>query len=271
MEQLLGLLPTLLDFANVALSSVVVILAFSLLAYTLTYNFRDSVAQWFALLLACVVIVFAAEVALDRVANARPPIAGCACNGWALPSCPRPITSFRLPSYVQRIIACTAGAGLRFLGILLSLVSAIAAFFTNLIVGVVHYSPPISYLEAGPYFWLFAVYFVAAIYLSLANVWKARERCLTDRTRQRMTYLMIAFIAPGVGIFPYLIGLSRIAGAGESSALVLILAILVNCGVATMLVVMAYTVAYFGVLTPDRVVRYRLCASFSAGLWWRLV
>jgi MFS family permease len=150
-------------------------------------------------------------------------------------------------------------------GVLLSLVSAVAAFFSNWIVGETQFTPPISYLEAGPLFWLFAIYFVVAIGLSLANVWKARERCLTDRTRQRMSYLMLAFIAPGVGIFPYLIGFGRVAEASEASALVLFLAILVNSAVAAMLVVMAYTVAYFGVLTPDRVVRYRLIRFFFRG------
>jgi hypothetical protein len=265
MGQLLAFLPELLDFANVALSSVVVILAFSLLAYTLTYNFRDSVAQWFALLLACVVVVFASEVALDRVANAA------SANRWLrlqwlgiaiLPAAyyifslaVLRTTNYRM--HRRRWIALT--------GIVLSLVSAGAAIFTGLIVGEVHYSPPISYLEAGPYFGLFTAYFVAAIALSLANVWKARERCLTERTRQRMTYLLVAFIAPGVGIFPYLISFSPLAEAGPASALVLFLAILVNSAVAAMLVVMAYTVAYFGVLTPDRVVRYRLIRFFVRG------
>ena len=62
--------PTFLDFINVALSSVLVILAFSLLGYTLTYNFRDPAARWFALILACVMATYAAEVALDRIATA---------------------------------------------------------------------------------------------------------------------------------------------------------------------------------------------------------
>ena len=265
MDDLLSYIPSLLDFTNVALSSVVVILAFSLLAYTLTYNFRDSVAQWFALLLACVVVVFAAEVALDRVANAA------SANRWlrlqwlGIAILPAAYYLFSLAVLRTTNYRMHRRRWIALIGIILSMVSAIAAFFTTSIVGVVHYTPPISYLEAGPYFWLFAAYFGAAIYLSLANVWKARERCLTDRTRQRMTYLMIAFIAPGVGIFPYLIGFSRIAGGGESSALVLIVAMLVNLAVAAMLVVMAYTVAYFGVLTPDRVVRYRLIRFFVRG------
>ena len=41
----------LLAFSNVMISSVVVILAFSLMAYTFTYNFLSTVARRFALLL----------------------------------------------------------------------------------------------------------------------------------------------------------------------------------------------------------------------------
>ena len=265
MDQFLAFLPNLLDFANVALSSTVVILAFSLLAYTLTYNFRDNVAQWFAFLLACMVIVFASEVALDRVASAA------SANRWlrfqwlGIAILPAAYYLFSLAVLRTTNYRMQRRRWIALAGIVLALVGASAALATNLIVGDIHYAPPISYLEAGPYFWLFALFFGVAVFLSLANVWKARERCLTDRTRQRMTYLMIAFIAPGVGIFPYLIGFSRLVGTGESSALILFIAILVNSGVAAMLVVMAYTVAYFGVLTPDRVVRYRLIRFFVRG------
>jgi hypothetical protein len=265
MEQLLSFLPNLLDFLNVALSSVVVILAFSLLAYTLTYNFRDSVARWFALLLACVVLVFASEVALDRVFNALSAYRWLKLQWLGIAILPAAYYLFSLAVLATTNYRIHRRRRIALIGVVLSLVSAGAAIFTSLIVGDVHYRPPISYLRPGPFFWLFATYFVLAIYLSLANVWKARERCLTDRTRQRMTYLLIAFIAPGVGIFPFLIGLSPAAESGEVSALVLFLAIVVNSAVAAMLVVMAYTVAYFGVLTPDRVVRYRLIRFFVRG------
>jgi len=62
---------SILAFANNLASSVVVILAFSLLAYTLTYNFRTTVARTFSIILACVMVVYASEVALDQVVNAR--------------------------------------------------------------------------------------------------------------------------------------------------------------------------------------------------------
>lgn len=265
MESLLAGIPNLLDFSNVVLSSVVVILAFSLLAYTLTYNFRDTVAKLFALILTCVVITFASEVALDRIVSAA------SANRWlrfqwlGIALLPAAYYLFSLAVLRTTNYRIIRRRRLGVLGIVISLASAAAALFSNLIVGEVRYSPPISYLEAGPYFWIFALYFAVAVLLSLANVWKARQRCLTERTRQRMTYLLIAFIAPGVGIFPYLIGFNRLAGGGDPSALILFLAILVNCAVAVMLVVMAYTVAYFGVLTPDRVVRYRLLRFFFRG------
>lgn len=254
-----------LDFINVALSSVVVILAFSLLAYTLTYNFRDTVARWFAMLLACVVVSYASEVALDRVVTAD------SANRWLrlqwlgiamLPAAyylfslaVLRTTNYRIRR--RRIIGWTS------LG--LSAVAAVTALFGTAIVGEVRFRPPISYLEAGPLFWVFTLYYMTVIGLALGNVWKARQRCLTDSTRERMTYLLMAFIAPGIGVFPYLIGYSRLTGDQDAGAMVLLVALLVNSAVAVMLVLMSYSVAYFGVLTPDRVVRYRLLRFFFRG------
>lgn len=258
-------LTQLLEFINVALSSVLVILAFSLLAYTLTYNFRDAVARWFALLLACVVVTYASEVALDRVVSAA------SANRWLrlqwLGIAMLPAAYYLFSVAVLRTTNYRIGRR-RVIGLVwlvISALSAVTALFGTQIVGAVRYRPPISYLEAGPLFGVFAVYYVAVIVLALGNVWKARQRCLTDSTRERMTYLLIAFFAPGIGIFPYLIGFSRLTGDQDGSALVLLLAIVVNIAVAMMLVVMSYTVAYFGVLTPDRVVRYRLLRFFFRG------
>jgi hypothetical protein len=71
-----------------------------------------------------------------------------------------------------------------------------------------------------------------------------------------MTYLAVSFAAPALGVFPYLLVTSRLApSTPEIFWSVLIVA---NAGIGAMLVVMAYTVAYFGVLTPDRVVKHRL-------------
>ncbi len=255
----------LLDFLNVALSSVVVILAFSLLAYTLTYNFRDSVARRFALLLACVALSYASEVALDRVVTAE------SANRWlrlqwlGIAMLPAAYYLFSLAVLRATNYRIRRRRVIGWVSLGISVLAAVTALFTPYIVGAVRFRPPISYLEAGPLFWVFTVYYVTLIVLALGNVWKARQRCLTDSTRERMTYLLMAFFAPGIGIFPYLIGFSRLTGGQDAGALVFLVAILVNSAVAVMLVLMSYSVAYFGVLTPDRVVRYRLLRFFFRG------
>ena len=139
---------------------------------------------------------------------------------------------------------------------------AIDALLGQWIVGDVRFSPPLSYLEGGPLFWFFSAYFVLTGLLALGNIWKARERCLTQTSRQRMTYLLLGFVAPGIGVFPYLIAVSRMAPAADSSIAVLLLSLVGNIAVGFMLLLVGYTVAYFGVLTPDRVVRYRLLRFF---------
>ena len=80
-----------------------------------------------------------------------------------------------------------------------------------------------------------------------------------------MTYLALSFGAPGIGVFPYLILSSGLVGE-LNPAPVLLLAVLANILVGAMLVVMAYAVAYYGMLTPDRVIRHDLFHYLLAAL-----
>jgi hypothetical protein len=250
---------------NVLVASAVIIVAFSLLAYTLTYNFGSSAARRFALLLACMIITYTGDVALNRVASAE------SANRWLrfqwLGVAMLPFAYYVFSTAVLRTTNSRArwGRPIGLVMLMLSALSAISALFGTQLVGQLHFQPPLSYLEAGPFFALFAVYFALAVALSLRNIWKARQRCLTEGSRTRMTYLLLGFAVPGVGIFPYLIGLSRLSVGTQSNALIFVLATLGNVVVAMFLVLMSYVVAYFGVLTPDRVVRYRLIRFFTRG------
>ncbi|MEZ4663207.1 MAG: hypothetical protein R2911_37140 [Caldilineaceae bacterium] len=71
-------------------------------------------------------------------------------------------------------------------------------------------------------------------------------------------------MAPGIGIFPYLIALGRLDSGEQANAIIFLLAMAGNMMVAIFLVIMSYVVAYFGVLTPDRAVRYRLIRFLRA-------
>lgn len=255
----------LLTFSNVAISSIVVILAFSLLAYTFTYNFLSPVARRFALLLGCIMVVYASDVAINRVATAASAERWLRFQWLGVTLVPAAYYLFSLA-----VLETTnyrigrrqwMGAAVSVIG----LASAAMALFSHQLVDQVHFTPPISYLEAGPYFEIFITYFVLTVLFALRNIWKARSRCLTERIRQRMTYLLLGFAAPGIGVFPYLVALSRIMVASRVSLPVLFLSLVGNLAVAVLLVLMSYTVVYFNVLTPDRVVRYRLIRFFMRG------
>ena len=257
----------LASFINLIISSAVIIVAFSLLAFTLTYNFRNAAARRFALLLACVVVAYTGDVALNRLEWAS----GDSADKWLrlqwLGIAMLPFAYYIFSTAVLRTTNYRVSYG-RWLGwimLALSLLSAASAIWGDQLVGAIHFRPPLSYLEAGPYFWLFAAYFGLAMLLSLYHIWLARTRCLTSSSRGRMTYLLWGFVAPGIGIFPYLIALGRLDGGGQANAIIFVLAMVGNMMVAIFLVIMSYVVAYFGVLTPDRVVRYRLIRFFTRG------
>jgi hypothetical protein len=256
---------TILNFVNVLASSVLVILTFSLLAYTLTYNVRNQVARRFALLLAFLMIVFAADVALDSVTSAA------SANRWlrlqwlgiAMTPAAAYFFSLSVLTTTNYRIHRRRWVGITVLAI--SVISAFDAVFGTAIVGQVFYRPPLSYLEGGVLFWPFATFYAVVFGLAWANIWKARQRCLTESTRTRMAYLLVGFVAPGISVFPYLIAFALLFGPRESSWLVLLVSILGNIAVGFLLLLMSYTVAYFGVVTPDRVVRYRLLRFFMRG------
>jgi len=265
MNELTLTLADALGFLNTLVSSVVVILAFSLLAYTLTYNFRHPVARRFAFLLGLVMVTYASEVALTQVVSADSASKWLRFEWLGIAFLPGAYFAFsyavlRTTNYHtdrRRLFNVAIG--------ILSVVSAILAFFTTGLVGIVEFDPLLSYLSPGVLFWPFAAFFAGVVILSHLNIWKARQRCLTAESRKRMTYLLLASAAPGIGTFPYLIALGKASVGLLSPELILSLAIVGNSAVGAMLIGLSYTVAFFGVYTPDRVVRYRLIRYFARG------
>lgn len=255
----------LLTFFNVAASSIIVILAFSLLAYTFTYNFRSTVARSFAVLLGCVMVAYASDVALNRLMLVDSADRWLRFQWLGIALLP---AAYYLFSLVVLATTNYRTGRRRWFAVgffVFGLASAIAAWWDGFLVDGFYTQPPINYLQPGPYFVLFICYFAFAMLLSVRNIWKARSRCLTESSRQRMNYLLFGFLAPAIGIFPYLILFNDISTGPWWTLLVLTLSLVVNASVAVLLVVMSYTVAYFGVLMPDRVVRYRLIRFFMRG------
>jgi hypothetical protein len=246
-----------LNFANLILSSTIVITAFSLLVYIFAHNFRSAVARSFCALVTFVIVVYAGDVVLSKAETLEAAVFWLKFQWIGIAFVPAAYLHFS-----DALLRTTnATSRLRRISVYVSYAIGLAlllmAIFTDVLVrDGVYYSPQVAHLTAGPLFWVFAVYFFATVGGGAANIRWAKQRCLTSASRRRMTYLAISFAAPGLGVFPYLLIASRPAFIPPTALLLLVL--LGNLGVTLMIVVMAYSVAYFGALTPDRVIKHSL-------------
>ncbi len=247
---------SLLFSLNRALSSAIVILAFSLLVYILTYNLRSPVARSFSALIACLCITYAGDVALFETTALPDTITWLKIQWVGIAFTPAAYLHFsssllRTTNSFSRLRKWAVAGGY-----LVGLLLVPLAFWTQLLVRDGINQRGISQFRAGPLFWLFALYFLATVVWGAFNTNQARRRCLTATSRRRMTYLAVSFAAPALGVFPYMLLASTSSLSGWSQAALFLVLFVGNLGVALMIATMAYSVAYFGVLTPDRVVRH---------------
>lgn len=249
---------------NLVIASAVVIISFSLLMYLLSHNLRSGVARSFCALIGFVMIVYLSDVVLLQVDSLEAAISWLRVQWVGIAFVPAAYLHFsdallrttNVSSRLRRIAVWGS--------YLLSFILLLLSSFTNLLVRDGVHSPVATQFRAGPFFWTFVLYFFTTLLVGARNIQIARHRCLTSTSRRRMTYLAVAFIATALGVFPYLL----IAGLpvqgsppGQTVLPVLLFLSLVflgNVGMALMMIVMAYSVAYFGILTPDRVVKHRL-------------
>lgn len=240
---------------NQILSSAIVILAFSLWIYILMRNLRSAVSLSFAVILACMCFAYVGDVALFRVDNLAAAIPWLKFQWIGIAFLPAAYLHF-----ADALLRTTNAISLRrrftvglayFFGFLVLLL----AIQTQFLVHDPFYSPGMTQFRAGPFFWVFTTYFYTTLFWGAYKIYVARARCLTSGARRRMTYLAVSFAAPALGVYPYML----IANAPSLNSLLLLsILFLVNIGIGVMIVVMAYSVAFFGALPPDRVVKHDL-------------
>jgi hypothetical protein len=246
----------ILNLSNSILASANVIIGFSLFVYILTHNLKSAVARAFCALTAFVTLVYVIDVTMGGVNSVA------AANLWLrvqwLGISFVPAAYFHFSDALLR----TTGGSSRWRsgGVWIAYGVSAAAFalviLGDLIVDQVALKDELYHLAPGPLFRPFAIYYILISLAGWVNITRARDACLTSTSRRRMAYLMVAFVAPSLGVFPYL--LIPTTGHSFSGTLVSALTLVGNVGIALMTVVIAYIVAYQGVLLPDRVVKHRL-------------
>lgn len=240
------------------------ITAFSLLLYALTFNIRERVAQSLALLLACVTIVYFGDV-LVSTAYSEQEIELWLKLQWIG-------IAFVPATYLQFSDALLAATGrpsrgrrrfVVWVSYILGAVSMVVATLGEGLVGSLVRNGSIAALEPGPYFVLFIIFLVVILTFAGVNQWRSYSRCLTRSSKRRMRYLMIGSVGPLLGSFPFMmIGHAVFA---QTPLLFWSVLAVVNVFVAIQMVMMTYSVAYFGVSFPDRVVKSRLAQWILRG------
>ena len=251
-----------LEMINEALTAIIVIVSASILLYNLTRNRRSSVARASSVLLACVTAVYMVDV-LTSLDPTRVSLRNWLRVQWVGIAF-APAAMFHLSD------ALLATTGLvsrgrrrrttRMLYLLSGLFLLLALFTDSVVTGLT--LAPAPHLLLGPIFPVYVAYFIVAAIVSVYNVLRARQRCLTTYTHRRMGYLLYSFTMPALGIFPYSL---LFVNSQSSSLLFWILVIIGNLGIALMLLFMSYPLSFFGSTIPDRLVRSELLSFFLRG------
>lgn len=251
-----ALISNFLQVLNGFLSAGIAITAFSLLLYALSFNLRDRVARTLAIILVCVVIVFVGKT-LSSIAQNSPQLEFWLRLQW--------VGIIFLPAaYMQfsdALLATTGrpSRGRRRLAVRLMYLVSLGFLLllpTSLLVGPLVAAVPAPHLQRTWLTWVFAAYYLAAMLISWINFVRAYQRTVTRTSRRRMTYLLVGALAPALGSYPYLLFGSSLAA--ELPFIFWLAVTLSNLLTSVFLVVMAYSVAFFGVPWPDRVVKRRL-------------
>jgi hypothetical protein len=125
-----------------------------------------------------------------------------------------------------------------------------------LVGGLVVNGKPAPHLQRTAWTQIFTLFYIAIIAWAGYNFIRAYRKMLTRSGQRRMLYLMAGATAPALGSYPYLSFGSSFAA--QYPLVFWSVAFLINVIVAVLVIVMAYSVAFFGVSWPDRVVKSRL-------------
>lgn len=239
----------------------ILVTAFALVIYIGLYNRRSHIARAYAVVLACVIGTFLGDLLTQISENDTDVWLRLQWVGIAF----IPAASLALSDSLLR--ATGDASPLRRLapkvGYGIGLAVFLLILFTDWVAQPGVSSQGLPHLAAGPLFYPFAFYYFASIAWATYNVIEARRRSLTTTSRRRMTYFALAFAAPALGMFPYLLPV----GWPYAFPLLLpwIAVLVVNMGVGSAITFMGYTVAYFGASAPDRVIKRRMVKYLIRG------
>ncbi len=240
---------------NGLLNAAVLIVSFSLLAYVALHNWRNDVARALCLLLACLVIVYGGDILLER--SHRPDTLQFLLRAQWLGIALTPAAYLHFANALNKTNLGEQQRPRRkwltWAGYTGSVVFFLLALHTDLVVRGGFAADVLVQFEAGPLFALYVFFFATSVLATWQTIVRTRRDALTPTMRRRMNYLLATFLAPGLGVFPYMIISGRFLVSTHMVSLFLLLVL--NIAVVSMITVMTYSVGFQGVRMPDRLIK----------------
>ena len=248
----------ILAISNDVLQSAIVIFGSSVVLYNLGYSIHDRVTRAFTAVVAFVVIVYMTELLVSYIPESALIGSWLRLEWIGIANVPAAMFHLSDALLVTTGLASRRRRLLVRVGYTAGVIIFIIAAFTDYLVGEVIIIPRAPHLTAGPLFPVFAAYYWLVTIASVYNVWRARQRCLTYVTRERMTYILLAMIAAPLGVYPYLLISGNPNLALPATFWLVLLA--GNLFVGILFTILTLQLVYFGSssASPERVVRVRL-------------
>lgn len=246
----------ILALVNDVLQAAIVIFGSAVALFNLRHFLRDRVTRAFTNLIFFVVIVYLTELLASRtnITHSSEPWLRLEWVGIAMV----PAAQYHLADALLATTGHISKRRRQFVRVfyLIGLTFIALVGLSDLVVGGVIEVPQATHLRAGPLFPVFTLYFWLVTGISIYNVWRSLQLSVTSTIRQRTRIILAAFLAAPLGVFPYLLLSSN--PSLEITPLFWLVLIAGNLTVGVMFAFLTYYLAYFGAMSPDRVVRVRL-------------
>ncbi len=246
---------------NRIMSAGILITAFALVIYIGLYNRRSQIARIFAVLLLCIIGSYLGDLLAQLSTPPAFDLMRLQWVGIAL----MPAAALGLSDTLLR--ATGEMSPVRRIAVRAGYVTGVAVFllvvFTDLVVMPGDPALKLPHLNPGLLFYAFSLFYFSSVGWAMYNVIEARRRSLTATSRRRMTYFTLSFLAPTLGIFPYLLPVGWPQALPEIIPWTSIL--VVNTAIGAGITLMGYSVAYYGASAPDRVIKRRLIKYLFRG------
>ncbi len=250
-------LSVILETTNQILYAGVAITAIALLMYATGFNYKDRIVQTFALILLCVVLIYTGETVAN--VSTRPAYIQLWLQlKWVgLVMLPAVYLHF---SDALLTLNGRPSRGRRtkvvWLVYLITGIAAILIFFGITVGGLAENKAPMFYLQRNQVTFYFGIFYIIVMLMVSYNLLRAMIRTATTTGLRRMIYLMAGAAAPAITSIIFLFHGNR--WFGFHPIYFWTFSILASLVTGFFLLLMTYSVSFFGLMWTDRQIKSRL-------------